>query len=70
MIEIKSEEDIKSFKDNYGDHSFILHYSDKDKKAFKCVKNLAEDKFKQNFYIGYIKNNSSRLVVIISNLAK
>ncbi len=65
MVEIKSEANIKEFKDNYGDHSFVLYHTDKDKEAFKCIQRLAEDKFKQNFYIGYIKSNNSKLAVII-----
>ena len=53
IIELHSENEIKDFKIQYGENSFVVNYDgNKNSDFYKCIENLAEKKFKQNFYFG------------------
>jgi hypothetical protein len=51
--EIKSLEEMKAFKDKYGD-SLLLAYNNKEADYYKCIKELANTKYRQFFYIAAI----------------
>ncbi len=54
MVELKSEEELKNFKEDYGESSFLMIYENKNSDFYKCVEELAENKFKILFYVGAI----------------
>lgn len=55
LIEITSKQAIPDFKRDYGESSPIAAYDNKDSNFFKCLKQLAEDKYKPNLYFGIIQ---------------
>ncbi len=57
LVETKSQKEITNFKSNLGDGSFLLIYDTKDSEFFKCVEELAENKYKLLFYVGYADKN-------------
>jgi hypothetical protein len=57
LIEINSRELINNFYKLYGESNFIAVYDNKDSKFYECIKHLAENKFKSNFYFGVIQQN-------------
>ncbi len=63
LVEIKSQKEITNFKTSLSDGSFLLIYETKDSEFFKCVEELAENKYKLLFYVGYadkkIYNNNN-----------
>ncbi len=58
IVEINSEIEIKEFRKQYGENSFMVYYDgEKNSEWFQCIENLAENKFKQNFYFGVFAKN-------------
>ncbi len=54
MVELKSDKELKNFKEDYGESSFLMIYENKNSDFYKCVEELAENKFKILFYVGAI----------------
>jgi len=63
IIDIKNIEDLKEFRENYGDMNFVVVLNkDKDNEYketlfYKCVHNLANGNFKHMFYFGIVDKN-------------
>jgi hypothetical protein len=55
MIQINSEEELKNFNENHWESSFLMIYQDKNSEFYKCVENLAENKYKVLFYVAAIE---------------
>jgi hypothetical protein len=59
LIELHSEKEIKDFRSQYGENTFVVHYDgDKNSEFYKCIENLAEKKFKSHFYFGVYHDKS------------
>lgn len=66
IIQLNNQEDLKNFRDNYGDMNFVVVLNKDEKKKyletafFQCVERLANGPFKPTFYFGLIdKKNYS-----------
>ncbi len=72
MIQINSEEELKKFNENHLEGSYVMIYEDANSEFYKCVKDLAENKYKVLFNVAAIeaKNYKGKKFEIPSLIVK
>ena len=66
VIDLPSEENLKNFRNNYGEDTFVLYYDgDKTSELYKCIEQLAEKKFKPYFYFGLYQDETNKTGTIV-----